>query len=332
MHRSACLARGAATLTLASEFFQVPHAQEKTSLESSYRHCATMARRSASNFWYAFYLLPRDKRRAMFALYAFLRRTDDLGDSEEPIVARRDAIQLWRAQLTAAIDGAACDPVFPALMDTVNRYQIPLDLLTDAIDGVESDLDRRSFETFVELKHYCYQVASTVGLACVQIWGYTSDAAFAPAKACGVAFQLTNILRDLGEDARRNRMYLPAEDLHRFGFTADDVLRDTHAARFRELLDFEIERAEAAYTEAAELLNFLTRDGRRVYSAMFAIYRGLLTKIHSQGPMAVARRVRLSRFEKLRILAHSLLAPESLVAAATPPALPIGHDRTQARA
>jgi phytoene synthase len=284
-----------------------------TTTEASYRHAAKIARSSASNFWFSFLLLPRDKRRAMNALYAFLRRTDDLGDNDRPVENRRRELAAWRESLANAIDHEFTDPIFPSLIDTIEKYGIPAELLVAAIDGVESDLDRTGFETYDELEHYCYQVASTVGLACVRIWGCSSDAAFEPARACGVAFQLTNILRDLAEDAEAGRVYLPAEDLRRFGYSAEDLLEGNIDARFAQLMEFEIGRAENAYEQAAELLGYLTHDGRRVFAAMLATYRGLLEEIRESGGDVFGRRARLPWWRKLRIAAGSIVAPGRVV-------------------
>ena len=286
-------------------------------IDASYRHAATIARRSASNFWFSFLLLPREKRRAMNALYAFLRRTDDLGDNDQPVETRRREISEWRAALAKAVDHDFVDPVLPSLIDTVEKYDIPISLLDEAIDGVESDLEPARYETYEELEHYCYQVASTVGLACVRIWGYTSDAAFKPAKACGIAFQLTNILRDVAEDARAGRVYLPAEDLHRFDLDAGDLLDGKIDERFTRLLEFEIKRAEDAYEQAAELLDYLTRDGRRVFAAMLATYRGLLEEVRGRGHKMYDHRVRLPWWRKLKIAAASIVAPTSVVSSNT---------------
>jgi phytoene synthase len=307
-------------------------------ISESYRHCAKIARRSASNFWFSFFLLPSEKRRAMCALYAFLRRTDDLGDSSLPVDSRRAAIRQWREQLAAFAQRRAADsqvetapePILPALFDAIQKFRIPLELLTAAIDGVESDLDRSRFETFEELRHYCYQVASTVGLACVRIWGYSSDAAFAPARACGVAFQMTNILRDLDEDARRGRVYLPAADMRRFGYSAEELLARENSAQFLKLFEFEMQRTEAAYAEAAELLAYLPRDGRRVFAAMLATYRALLDCVGRQRSDAFGRRARLSRWKKLRIAAHSILAPRHVVVANSMKTESVSYGLTQA--
>jgi phytoene synthase len=290
-----------------------------------------IARQSASNFWFSFLLLPREKRRSMNALYAFLRQTDDLGDNDRPVENRRSDLVAWRASLAKAVDHDFTDPVLPALIDTVEKYGIPIELLDAAIDGVESDLDRTHFETFDELEQYCYQVASTVGLSCVRIWGYTSDAAFVPARACGVAFQLTNILRDLGEDARAGRVYLPAEDLKRFDCSTDDLLQSNTNERFARLMEFEIRRAEDSYEQAAELLNYLTHDGRRVYAAMLATYRGLLEEIRKSSGDVLHRRIRLPKWRKVQIAAQSIVAPGRVVSNNTAASERLCYGSTEAR-
>ncbi len=192
-------------------------------LAASYVHCQRIARRSGSSFYYSFLLLPKEKRLAMCALYAFLRRTDDLADSALPLEERTRALTSWRQSLNLALAGHCDDPLLPALADVVSEHAIPLEYLTAAIDGAEMDLRPVRFDSFADLEKYCELVASMVGLACLKIWGCQAAAAEGPARCCGVAFQLTNILRDLGEDARRDRVYLPLEDLARFDYTVDDL-------------------------------------------------------------------------------------------------------------
>ncbi len=203
------------------------------SIEASRAFCRQTARRAGSNFHASFFLLSRPKREAMEALYAFMRHTDDLGDSPAPVDARRAALARWRAQVQAALGGAA-EPIaasvpsppaedpfvalLPALIDAVRRFSIPPVHLLAVLDGVAMDLDGRRYETFDELADYCRHVASAVGLACIHIWGFRGEEALEPARKCGVAFQLTNILRDLKEDTARGRLYLPAEDLRQCGY------------------------------------------------------------------------------------------------------------------
>ena len=192
-------------------------------LEASYDHCQRIARDSASSFYYSFLLLPRRQRMSMCALYAFLRKTDDLGDSDDAVDAKRAALTQWRVALRRSFSGHFSDPLFPALTDTVRSCGISPEHLEEVIDGVEMDLEPTCYESFDQLAEYCHRVASAVGLACLPIWGCTSDAAEGPARSCGLAFQMTNILRDLKEDAAQGRVYLPREDFERFDYSPDEL-------------------------------------------------------------------------------------------------------------
>lgn len=279
-----------------------------TSLTTSYSTCRRLARRSAKNFYYSFLVLPREKRRAMCALYAFSRQTDDLGDSPAPVEERRRALAAWRRSLDRGLSGSFDSPIFPALADTVARYHIPPQYLHELIDGVELDLDHNQYQTFEELSGYCYKVASVVGLCCIHIWGYRDERAFAPAIQCGIAMQLTNILRDLKEDVACGRIYLPQEDLRRFGYTTDDLERGIIDRRFRDLMRFEVSRAEGLYAAAAELDRWLLPDGRAVFGAMTNIYRGLLEEIKRADGDVFGRRIRLTTWRKLRIAGRWLFA------------------------
>ncbi|HVX13811.1 MAG TPA: presqualene diphosphate synthase HpnD [Pirellulales bacterium] len=278
------------------------------SLASSYETCRRLARRSAKNFYYSFLVLPPEKRRAMCALYAFSRHTDDLVDSRQPVAQRRAALADWRRSLDRGLEGTFDSPVLPALVDTVERYGLPPRYLHELIDGVEMDLERNEYETFAELSDYCYKVASVVGLCCIHIWGFTDERAFEPAIKCGIALQLTNILRDLKEDAAAGRIYLPQEDLRRFDYSAEDLRCGLIDRRFRELMRFEVERAERFYAEAAELDRWLSSDGHVVFGAMTGIYRGLLDAIKRADGDVFQRRIRLTTWRKLRIAGRWLLA------------------------
>lgn len=279
------------------------------SLSASYRACQRLARRTASNFYYPFLLLPQAKRQGMCALYAFLRQTDDLGDSQLPVETRRVALARWRDALNAALAGEYRNVYFPALADTVARYNIPARYLHQAIDGMEMDLEVRRYETFDDLRRYCYCVASTVGLACIHIWGFRSPAALVPAEQAGVAFQLTNILRDLKEDAERGRLYLPLEDLQRFDYQPEELFRGVYDERFRHLMDFQVERAQRLYEESRALELWLHRDGVGVYGAMSGIYRGLLDEIRRRRGDVFTHRVRLTTARKLWIAARCMAKP-----------------------
>jgi phytoene synthase len=282
-----------------------------------------MARRAASNFYYCFHLLPSEKRRAMCALYAYLRETDDLGDSPRPLDERRAALANWRSEVEAALDGRPRGPILPALADTAQKFRIPRQYLLDVLDGVQMDLDERTYETFAELEQYCYRVASVVGLSCIHIWGFSSDEAVAPAVQCGLAFQLTNILRDLDEDARRGRVYLPLEDLKRFDYRAEDLRNRVRDDRFRELVRFEVARAEEFYRGAAALQNYLHPQGRRIYGAMVDTYHQLLAEIRRRDGDLFDERVRIGKWRKLRIALRWTLSRPSLPSMAAPHIKPV---------
>jgi phytoene synthase len=245
----------------------------------------------------------------MWALYAFLRHCDDLSDNEKGQVNenRREALAAWRVSLEQAFAGDFHHPLLPALKDTVDRFQIPQEYLTAAIDGMEMDLGPCHYETFDDLKVYCYHVASVVGLACIHIWGFTDTAACQPAIDCGIAFQLTNILRDLREDLLRGRVYLPQEDLQRFGYTTEDLRAAVCDDRFQQLMEFEVDRAERFYQAAAPLAGYLHDDGRRILKALTATYHGLLNEIRRAGSDVLHHRVRIGRLRRLWIAATSLL-------------------------
>jgi phytoene synthase len=292
----------------------LPNAREATStavsLAESHAHCARLARKAASNFYLAFWLLPAAKRRAMCALYAFLRRADDIGDAATPIPQRRADLASWRESLDRALAGECTDPLLPALVDTIRRYDIPRSYLFDALDGVAMDLDARRYETAADLEEYCYRVASVVGLSCICIWGFRSAAAFEPARRCGLAFQWTNILRDLGEDAARARVYLPIEDLRRHAYRPEELSAGVADSRFEAVLADQIAVARGHFAAAAELPRHLSADGRRVFAAMFATYRDLLDRVERAGGDVLARRVRVPAWRKVQLAVRALIARE----------------------
>lgn len=275
-------------------------------LSASYALCQQIARRTARNFYYTFFLVPREKRLAMGALYAFLRHTDDLGDNPRPIEMRREALRRWRQALDRAWDDESSHPILPALCDTVARYQIPRQYLYDVLDGVEMDLQGRRYATFDELREYCYRVASVVGLACIHVWGFRGDEAYEPARQCGLALQLTNILRDVQEDLEQDRVYLPQADFERFGCTIDDLRCKTPGARLRALMHFEIARAESLYEAGAALDPWLDPSGRPIFHAILSTYRALLEEIKRRDGDVFSRRVSLPTWRKLHIAGRSV--------------------------
>ena len=280
-------------------------------LADSHRFCRQLTRRTAANFGYAFWALPADQRQAMNVLYAFMRLTDDLGDDSETDVASRTvALKQWRDDLQAAFQGRyGRSPHWPALADVARRYDIPSRLLETVIDGVEMDLTPHQYLSFSELTEYCYHVAGAVGLCCIRIWGCRDAAADQPAIDCGLAFQLTNILRDLAEDADMGRVYLPQEDLERFGYSTADLQQRRRTPEFLNLMAFETERAWSYYRRAERLTEFLSPPGRRVLAAMREIYGGLLQEIERQDFDVFSRRIRLPMWRKLWITSKSLWGP-----------------------
>jgi 15-cis-phytoene synthase len=281
-------------------------------VETSYAWCEHIARLEAQNFYYSFLLLSKAQRRAMCAIYAFMRYCDDLSDevSDDPLAdqtpaGRAKAIAGWRDDLANALSGAQTPEhyVWPAFTDAVARYKIPHQYFTDMIDGVSSDLEPRRVQTFEELYGYCYRVASVVGLTIVHIFGFDSPRALGLAEKCGIAFQLTNILRDVKEDAEKQRIYLPAEDLARF-----DVSAETFGPRerFVELMKFEAERARDYYRQSAPLIGMVHPRSRASLRALIGIYSRLLDRIVASNYDVLAGRIRVPMWEKLWVLARSL--------------------------
>ena len=278
-------------------------------LAASYAFCSGLSRREAKNFYYSFLLLPPARRRSMCALYAFMRRTADLADEPGPTEAKREAISLWRGDLDSALAGnPSAWPGLAALADTTARHAIPPGYLHDVLDGVTMDLEPRAFATFDDLYPYCYRVASAVGLACIHIWGFRSDGGRAEkfAEECGVALQLTNILRDVREDARLGRVYLPREDLERFGVSPEELASDRPSAAARELFAFQGRRAYDFYARAAPLIRLVAPVGRPVLRAMVGIYRGLLDEIARRQFDVLSMRVSVPPWKKAAITARSL--------------------------
>jgi phytoene synthase len=279
-------------------------------LQASYRFCSSLARREARNFYYAFLLLGAAQRRSMCALYAFMRRTDDLADEPGSAEHKAAALDAWRSQLEAALAGGGGPwPGLPALADTVGRHAIPAKLLHAVIDGVSMDLQPRSLATFDDLADYCYQVASVVGLSCLHIWGYRSEGGRAEELAahCGIALQLTNILRDVGVDARNGRIYLPLDDLSRFRVDPQELAAACQPSdRLRALLAFEGQRAYEFYEEVRPLARLVDPCGRPVLLAIVGIYRALLDEIARRDYNVFSQRVSLAPWRKISIALRAL--------------------------
>jgi phytoene synthase len=287
-------------------------------LDKAYAVCRSIARREAKNFYYAFIALPTQRRNAICAVYAFMRRADDLADDESFSTAvRRVHLDEWLGKWRSVCEGAATDdPVFLAVRDATQRFSIPLSLLNELVAGVTMDLDRAetgapdTYATFNDLYRYCYLVASVVGLVCIRIFGYKDERAEKFAEETGIAFQLTNILRDVAEDAERNRVYLPLEDLAAHNVSVDSLLHRAAGAPLtaneRALLKSIAERAEYYYRSAEALLPFIDRESRPAMQVLVAVYHALLKRIERADYDVFSRRASVPLRTKLAILAAGL--------------------------
>lgn len=274
-----------------------------TELALSYEYAVDVARARAKNFYYAFLVLPEQKRLAMCAVYAFMRECDDLSDEAG---ATRERLAQWRGQLDAALAGeTGTHKVWPAFVDVMRRYEIPARYAHEMMDGVSSDLDPRHVETFDDLYRYCYLVASVVGLTTIHIFGFRDRRALLLAERCGIAFQLTNIIRDVGEDARAGRLYLPAEDLRRFEVTPEALSAGETTDAVRQLLAFEGKRARAYYDDARPLIGMMDEDSRPALWALIEIYSRLLSRIQERHYDVLPGKIQLTTAEKLGVLGHA---------------------------
>jgi 15-cis-phytoene synthase len=269
-----------------------------STLAADHDACAEVLGRSGSNFALPIRLLPEAKRRGTTALYAFCRRADDIVDDSADPVEARTSLDAFAADLDAAISGGkSADPVIRTVVDTVRRFAVPVECLHDILDGCRMDLDRSTYDTFPELEEYCRRVASAVGLAAVHIWGFRSPREALPAAhACGLAFQLTNILRDIPEDLARGRIYLPQEDFHACDCSPDDLRGGLIGPGFERLASLNVARAADCYRKATRLDKLLSTDGRIVFRAMFGVYASLFGAVRQAGTRIFTERVRPGRF------------------------------------
>jgi phytoene synthase len=287
----------------------------ETRTADAYRICREIARREAKNFYWAFRVLPRHKSDAMCAVYAFMRRADDISDDEsKPIETRRTEMADWLAVWGASRISGSQDPIFLALGDTQRRFNIPDSLLEELVAGTTMDLEPRdpaeiqTYETFEDLYRYCYLVASVVGLVCIRIFGYSDPRAAALAEETGVAFQLTNILRDVKEDVERNRVYIPRDLMDEFGETIGELQQlatgRAMTERERGMLATLAIRAEKYYVASKKLIPMLDRDSRAAMWVLVTIYHRLLGRIADRRMEVFNERVSISTAEKLTILAR----------------------------
>jgi squalene synthase HpnC/squalene synthase HpnD len=274
----------------------------------SYAECRRVARSSASNFYYAFFMLPPAKRDALCALYAFMRLVDDVSDTVGSAADKQRGLARWRASLDAATSGdVSSHAILPAFADTIERFHIPARYFHDLISGAEMDLTVGEYPTFDRLREYCYRVAGTVGLTCLHVFGFDDPHAPDLAEKLGIAFQLTNILRDVPKDYEMGRVYLPLEDLAQFGVRPAALARGPVAVEMRALLAFEAARAWNFYREGVELIPLVHADARAALWALARIYSSLLRRIEVRGYDIFSERVRLSTPEKTAILLRARL-------------------------
>jgi phytoene synthase len=290
-------------------------------LVMAYSVCRGITRTAAKNFYYAFLVLPRRKREALCAVYAFMRRCDDIADDESLSLAeRRQKLDVWLDALHRAQQGEPTDDaILLALTDAQRRYSIPAGLLDELAQGTAMDVEAGAnesqptsglavhYNTFEELRQYCYRVASVVGLVCIHVFGYRDPQAEPLAERCGLAFQLTNIIRDVKEDASVGRVYIPEEDLARFGLAVSDLMNSPDMARVRPLLAYEAERARECYSAGDDLIPYIAEDSQPALWVLVNIYRGLLAKIAAKQYDVFTAKVALSRWEKMRVLAKGFV-------------------------
>jgi phytoene synthase len=295
-------------------------APTESQLHMAYSVCRGITRRRAKNFYYGFLVLPKRKRQALCAVYAFMRRCDDIAD--DPSLAateRRLRLDAWVDAFHSALAGLPTDdPILLAITDVQRRFAISVGLLDQlafgtAMDTEEANPDsavpsrRIQYRNFHELERYCYNVASVVGLVCIRIFGYNNPAAEPLAEKCGLAFQLTNIIRDVKEDADLGRVYLPEEDLARFGLSSADLSPSPDPARIRPLLELEAQRAFENYRAADDLIPLIQEDSQPALWVLVTIYRSLLEKIVRLNYDVFSRKVSLTTREKLTILGKGFL-------------------------
>jgi 15-cis-phytoene synthase len=274
-------------------------------LKEAYDACQRITKAEAKNFYYAFRTLPSEKRRAIYAAYAYCRVCDDIADDPMPDSERETRFAALRADLDSALNGGgAGDPILMALADASARFGFTRELLIEVIEGVEMDLVKSRFANFDELREYCYKVASAVGLISIEIFGYDDPAATEYAVDLGLAMQLTNIMRDVKEDAERDRIYIPLDEMARFGYTEADLKAGVVNQQFRSLMAFQAQRARAYFDSGARLIPLLSAESRACTGVLHALYSTILDRIEKSGFDVFRRRVGLSSSEKLLLMAR----------------------------
>ena len=323
VHGATASASKQAVVLVAATEREFGKAHSAKDVANSYERCHRIARSSHSNFYYAFFLLPKPKRDALAALYAFMRLIDDVSDEGQDLAAKQRGLARWRAALDQAITGqeqvfdgnaavisptaalSGAEAILPALVDTIQRYNMPTRYLHDLISGAEMDLTVRFYPTFERLREYCYRVAGTVGLTCTHVFGFTDARALDLAEKLGLAFQLSNIIRDVHEDYKLGRMYLPEEDLARYGVSPEDFGRNEATLGIHELLRFEADRAWQLYEEGSALLDSIDSDSRSALWLLVHTYSALLGRIEALDFAVFGEKIRLSKAEKMVFMAQA---------------------------
>ena len=264
-------------------------------------YCQEKASSSGSSFYYSFMFLPPERRQAITALYAFCREVDDVVDECHDLQVAQTKLDWWRNEVRQVYGGQPQHPVGQALKDVIQRFPLPMEQLLEIIDGMQMDLSQTRYLDWKALNLYCYRVASVVGLLSAEIFGYTNRQTLKYAHDLGLAFQLTNIIRDVGEDARRGRIYLPVDELQRFNVPARQILDARHSDNFRDLMAFQAARARQLYDQAFAQLPAEDRKAQRPGLIMAAIYRTLLDEIEADGFLVLDRRTSLTPLRKIWI-------------------------------
>jgi phytoene synthase len=293
-------------------------------IDAAYDHCRAITHKHGGNFSVGFRFLPAAKRRAVYAAYAFCRIADDIADEGLDIVGGRQSavgsgdgesdrrlasLDAWERELDAAYDGAPAHPITIALADALHRFAIPKSAFVALIDGCRQDMVKTRYETFEELLRYCDLVASSISDISLSIFGYRSEQALVYGRNLSTALQLTNVTRDVGDDITRDRIYIPAEELRRFGVTERELAERAENDRVRQLIEFQIARAERYFREAEPLLRELAFDARFPTLLMGGVYATVLAKLREDPLLAVRSRLSLSRLQKLLVIGSRVLRP-----------------------
>lgn len=278
-----------------------------TDLEQAYEECRLITRREAKNFYYAFITLPEARRRAIYVAYTFCRYCDDSVDAEHSLDEKLHLLSELRRKLSASYQGHSEDMVFLGLSDVAERYQVPEEYFQEVLSGVESDLVKSRYNDFDELRRYCYQVASAVGLICIHIFGFNHARAKEHAVDLGLAMQLTNIARDVKEDLEMGRIYLPQDEMHRFGYSEEELQSGSVNQAFVDLMRFQTQRAREYFSSGFQLLPYLSPRSRACPAVLGHLYSKLLDHIESVNYDVLNHRVSLSTTEKLRVTAQAWL-------------------------